>query len=572
MTFRGDRTAASLVGRIVQIFLLFSGFFLFFGCHTTVSTDAAAPTSLRLGVLVVFDQMRGDYLERWQTIFQEGGFRRLQTEGAWFSQAHLPYAWTSTGPGHASLATGCSPAVHGIIENDWYDRSAAEKVYCAAHDRYGRVPSLQSELGAGFVREDRGDGGPDRLLAPTIGEALKEATPGKGRVISLSHKDRAAVLMAGRGADGCYWLDERTGTFHTSTCYRDAVHPWVAAFNRGPSVQRWQGKVWDRLRPDLDYVVHSSPDDQDGEGTGYGQGRTFPHPFNGGGKRPKDYYRAVLSSPMGDRLLLELARAAVEGERLGQGSAPDLLCLSFSCNDVIGHSWGPDSQEMLDSMLRADLLVKELLAYLDEHVGKDRYFLVLAGDHGICPLLSVAHKQGKPTGTTGNIIARSEEILEAAYGKGPWIRMMSDFNLYLNHETIKGHGLKVEEVADRLARSLEQVPSVLKGYSAAQLQGGVAAKDEIGQRVARGYYPGRSGEVAVVLKPYHLVGWSGTNHGTPHPYDTHVAFVVYGPGIRKGKRPEPMSPLASAAILARALGVPPPTKAETGVPEGLFAD
>src|SRR5262249_23628174 len=272
----------------------------------------------KLVVLVVFDQMRGDYLERWHDLFVVDGFRRLETEGTWFANCHYPYAVTQTGPGHASLLSGCSPDRHGIVSNSWYDRQQAAAVYCATSSRYERVPPAprsepdmaeEKKLGE---KKDRiefepvptGFGAPVHMLAPTLGDVLKEATHGQGKVFGLSLKDRSTILPAGKKPDGCYWFDK--GQFVTSTYYRDRLHPWVGQLNEERVADQWFGQVWTKLRPDLNYTIYSGPDDVAGEGLGAGsiQGRVFPHPMNG--KKPigKEYYDALAMSPFGNELLL----------------------------------------------------------------------------------------------------------------------------------------------------------------------------------------------------------------------------------------------------------------------------
>jgi hypothetical protein len=539
-----------------------------------VAPDGGTPRP-RLAVLVVFDQMRGDYLSRWRDLFGEGGFRRLQEEGAWYTRCHLPYAWSSTSTGHASLATGCSPAVHGIIENDWYDRARAAQINCVGDDRYRRVPSYAAEAPPLALKyKDVGEGCPDRLLAPTLADGLKEATGGKGRVVSLSLKDRAAVLLGGRGPDACYWWDYRTGTFITSSYYRDALHPWVAEFNSARGIDQWFGGDWQPLRADLAYDRYGIVGD-----AARGESGGFRHTLTGGLKAPgKDYYKEVLNSPFGNELLLGLARVAIDREGLGADSVPDLLSLSFSSNDVIGHTWGPDSAEVLDVTVRSDRIVRELLATLDEKVGRGRYLLVVTADHGVCPLVPVARKQGLPAGgvSISDWVTRGEEFLNTTYGKGPndsarWVLCVSDFNIYLNPAVARQHGVEVDAAADALAGWLKTRPDVQTAYSLSQLRRGIPPEDEVGRRVLRGCHPERSGDVVVVVKPYHLAGGEA-NHGTPHPYDTHVPLLVYGPGVRPGTRDAPCESVAVTAILARALGIPPPARCEGQVPPDLFQE
>jgi hypothetical protein len=534
----------------------------------------------RLAVLLVFDQLRGDYLQRWQELFGEGGFRRLQKEGAWFTNCHYPYGGTFTGPGHASLATGCTPAVHGIVDNDWYDRDAGEIVNCVATDRYKAVPPAppqdKQKPSVKKVRPDAAS--PERLLAPTVADALKEATGGKGRVVALSLKDRSAVLPGGRRPDACYWFDAAGGRLVTSTYYRDQPHDWVAAFNRERFADRWFGRDWGRMRSDLDYAKYSGPDDVVGEGKGIGQGRTFPHPTTGGlGAPGKDYYQAVYNSPFGNELLLELAKQAVVAENLGADDAPDLLSVSFSSNDLVGHTWGPDSQEVLDMTLRTDRLVKELLDHLDERVGKGRYTVVLTADHGVCPLPEVARARGKDAGriVPGLLRKQADEFLHATFGKGGaparWVEEIADHMIYLDQRVLRDAKLKSSEVEKVLAGWLVKQPGIQAVYTRTELMRGPADGDALGLRIRRSFHPARSGDVIAVPRPHYFITsyLTGTTHGTPHAYDTHVAFLAYGRGVRPGVRGDEVTPLAAAAILAQALDVKPSDKAEAPLPAGL---
>jgi predicted AlkP superfamily pyrophosphatase or phosphodiesterase len=539
---------------------------------------AAKQPASKLAVLVVFDQMRGDYLTRWDSLFGDGGFHRLEKEGAWFQNCHYPYGHTVTGAGHASILTGCMPNTHGIVANEWYDRASGQEVYCATLPRYERVPPLPGDELVSKPKP-KPAGAPDRLLAPTLGDALKDATAGKGRVVALSLKDRGCILPAGHKPDAVYWFDTMSGTFVTSTYYGDRLHPWVEEFNQTRPANKWFGQEWNRLLPDLDYERYSGPDDQPGEGKGIFQGRAFPHPMNGGMKKPgKLAYDALYNSPFGNEMLLDLVKRAIDAEGLGTHDTPDLLTISFSCNDPIGHCWGPDSQEVLDVTLRSDRIIKELLATLDAKVGKGRYTLVLTADHGVCPLPEVARKQGKESDRIlPSALAReAESFLDETYGKGDgkarWVEHLVHPWIYLNFRTLREHGLKQSNVEETLAGWLKKQPGMQTAYTRTQMLQGVAADDTIGQAVRRSFHPDRSGEVTMVVKPFYQVTTflTGTGHGTPHPYDTHVPLLVFGPDVQPAVRKERVAPPTAAAILAHAIGIKPPQAAEYAAPEGLF--
>jgi hypothetical protein len=529
----------------------------------------------RLAVVVVFDQMRADYLTRWQDLFGEGGFRRLEREGAWFQDCHYPYADTVTAAGHASLLTGCSPRTHGIIANDWYDRAAGVPVNCVSSDRHQRIPPPEKETAKKPVGVS-----PDRLVAPGLADALKVATAGRGRVVSLSFKDRSAVLLGGHQPDAACWLDTTTGTFVTSSYYGDRLPPWAEEFNRERPADRWFGRDWTRLRADLDYERFSGPDDVAGEGIGLFRKRTFPHPLSGEAEKPGPaYYQALYTSPFGNDLLLDLVRRAVDAEQLGRHADPDLLCVSFSCNDPIGHVWGPDSQEVLDVTLRADQVVRDLLACLDGQVGKGRYALVMTADHGVCPLPEVSRSRGEEAGRISpeQLQRQANAFLDETFAsgdeKGRWVEAQADAWLYLNQKLLRERGLASADVEAALAGWLRKQPGVEAVYTRTQLLHGVPADDTTGRAVSRSFYPDRCGDLAVVLKPYWLFSslFMATTHGTPYDYDTHVPLLVVGPGVRPGVRHDRVTPQATAAILAHGLGIDPPARAEAPVPADLFA-
>ncbi|MCI0704646.1 MAG: alkaline phosphatase family protein [Planctomycetia bacterium] len=539
---------------------------------------------VKLAVLVVFDQMRGDYLERWQPLFGPNGFVRLQREGAWFTHCHYPYATTTTGPGHASMLTGACPDAHGIVNNLWAENG--RPVYCAGNERHRLVPPLPEfppdpdEKGKPS-EEAKFAGSPDWLLSETIADVLKESTGGKAKVFGLSLKDRSAILPTGKRPDGAYWF---YGVFGTSSYYSEQVHPWVDAFNKSKASDKWFGKDWTRFKSDVDYTKWSGADDASGEGKGYGQGVTFPHPTTGG--KPalgKKYYQAVANSPYGNDLLLEFAKTCITAEGLGADEVPDLLVVSFSSNDLIGHTWGPDSHEVLDVTLRSDALVAELLAFLDDKVGKGQYLLGITADHGICPLPEVSRTKEIDAQRidTSKLRQELDAHLSAMFPtsapeKGKSVRWVEQFVfpwVYLNPKLVAVSGKPHSEIASEAAKFLATRTGVFRTFTRETLAGALSSEDTVAQQVKRSFYPTRSGDVYVLLKPYYLPSGSlatGTTHGAPYEYDTHVPLLVYGPGIRGGIRTESTTPQAMASIFANRLRIrqpkdaafPPPTTLE----------
>lgn len=545
-------------------------------------TAPASNDPPKLVVLVVFDQMRGEYPARWAAHYGPAGFERMKREGVWFSDCQIPYACTSTGPGHASLATGAPPSVTGIIENEWYDRATAARMYCCQPKRpYDLVPPVSADLG----KPGRGAAtgySPERLLAETVGDALRAARPAS-RVFSLSIKDRTAVLMGGQKPSGAYCFDTRDGQFHTGAFYRpDGPHPWVAEFNAAKPANKWFDATWDRFKPELDYAKAVGPDDAPGEAVGFnGQGNVFPHPLKGKLTAPaKPYYDALECSPFGNELLLALVQKCVTAEKLGRGESPDLLLVSFSSTDLAGHQWGPDSQEMFDVMLRADKVVADLLAFLDAEVGKGKYTVALSADHGVCPLPELASSKAKYPAAArhpvADLVQKLNLALQGVYGGADtqWLEAFDDGTwpwVYLNHKAIEARKLKVEDVAtvarDWLANNQPYIETALTRADLAAAESPRASK--FAQQVALAFHPERCGDVIVIPKPGVLVTpyKGGTSHGSPHAYDTHVPFMLFGAGVPAlGERKERVSSLAVAPALARALGIDPPKHATAPAP------
>lgn len=548
-------------------------------------TDQRTPPALgKLVVLVVFDQLRGDYLSRWANDFGANGFERMKREGVWYQNTQIPYACTSTGPGHASLVTGAPPAIHGIVENDWWDRKANARVYCCQPSRpFDRVPVIRGSN----EKLSRGSGmgfSPENLLSDTVGDQLKASTQNQGRVYSLSIKDRSAVLMGGKKPDGMYCFDNRDGLFHTGSYYQERIHPWVAEFNAQKHADAWFDRKWEQVRPELDYSkILGNPDEAPGESFGFnGQGRLFPHPYKGQLSAPgQGYYEAVECSPAGNELLLALAKRAITAEKLGQTDTPDLLCLSFSSNDLVGHVWGPDSWEVFDMTVRADQIMADLFGFLDQTLGRDRYVVVLTSDHGICP---IPEQKKVPTArrlTVSEVLVPLRQALDHAFGVPPtgptqWFEVTDPKEqdrlwpwIYLNRRALAARELPLDQVAEYVRDWLAGRNDLETAFTRGQLERGKFPPGSLGAKAALAYRPDRCGDVLVVPKPGVLVtGYSGgTNHGSPQDYDAHIPVLVMGTGIPKlGEQPSPVSSLIVAPILARALGIDPPRDAREPLP------
>jgi hypothetical protein len=565
---------------LAPAFALLAGLGTLVCSRTRPEPPPAQPPRVRLAVLVVFDQMRGDYLARWSHLFGTDGFRRLTRDGAWFTNCHYPYGVTTTGPGHASILTGTCPDRHGIVNNSWYENG--KETSCSASPEYEMSPTPESQKGA---KPPEG-GTPERLLCETVADVLKRTYGDRAKVFGFSLKDRSAILSTGRNPDGAFWFN---GWFASSGYYAHRAgrdYPrWLMPLNLPPLADEWFGKPWDRFRPQLDYALHAGPDDEPGEGTGQKQGRTFPHDQTGGLARPgKDYYTAFANSPYASEMLAIVGKQCIISESLGKDDTPDLLVLSFSSNDLIGHTWGPDSQEVLDVTLRSDAMIASLLRFLDARVGKDRYLLGLTADHGITPLPEVSKQKGRKAERVSRteIQRRAEAYLRDRFGSPPagdksnWIEAVSLPWLYVNPKRVAQSGATRSEVARSLAAYLNGLPELERAFSRFD-----PPVDELHRRMLRSFHPARCGDVGVVLHPLDLPSGrnpkdmpkpeAGTTHGSPYPWDTHVPLVAFGPGIPGGRRSERVTPQAMAAIFSEALRITPPAAAEFPVPATLHA-
>jgi hypothetical protein len=537
----------------------------------------------KLVVVAVFDQFRGDYPVRWSMLFGPNGFARIQRDGVSYTQAHLPYAATSTGPGHASIATGQPPSVHGIVENEWFDRKLGVKLYCAQPKRpYERVPG-----------GDAGGLSPEQMLCDSLGDHLHKVSPGS-RVYSLALKDRTAVMLGGQRATAAYCFDTVHGEFHTSSYYAATVPSWVMDFNKSGAADSWFTKRWERLGNVETYNATVGQDDAPGEtryekdvktGQLVGYGPTFPHPMNIDNQpHPnKRYYERLESSPFGNELVWQFARSAIDAEQLGTRGTTDLLYLGFSSNDLIGHRWGPDSHEVLDSTLRTDALIEKMIDHLDAKLGTGNYTLFITADHGICPFPE--HEQ-KTNPEAERFDPRAEldpavmgEVLNNQFGKlaedpRTWFAEngKSAFPmLYLNRSFIEANGLNVDEVAEAIAKWAENRDHIVKAIPRAVLLGS-PSNDPLTRQCQLSCYEGRSGEVFLVIKPYCLpLGPAsvGTNHGSPNSYDTHVVLMAYGADVPKlGIQGDKINSLSIAPMICEALGIAPPRNSPTTLPSG----
>jgi Type I phosphodiesterase / nucleotide pyrophosphatase len=490
-----------------------------------------APPEIRLVLLIAVDQFRYDYLTRFRSDYTSG-FKRLLTGGAVFTDANLEHYPTVTAIGHATMLTGATPSVSGIIGNDWFDRETGTQVQSI-------TDTTVKPIGA----PDAATASPRRLLVSTLGDELKlasgkpkgsEAAP---RVIGMSLKDRSAVMPAGRGADAAYWLDTKSGAFVSSTYYMPDVPAWVKAFNDRHLADTHLGQEWTPLSPPAMSL------------------KQLPK------ERGTPFYEAVFGSPFGNELLLEFATNALTHERMGQRGVTDLMSVSFSSNDSVGHTYGPESPQVRDIAIRTDRVIGQLLDRVDKAVGLQHTLIALTADHGVAPLPENLAARSMPGGrmTNKELFGPIQKGIEAKYGPGEWLASTAGSSPYLNYALIDQKKLNPEEVRRVAADAALAVPHVARVYTRDQLLRGDVGDDRIGRRVVRGFNVQRSGDLEIILEPFWIRAASGTTHGTPYNYDAHIPLVLMGPPIKAGIYSDPVALNDLAPTLATILKVQTPS-------------
>lgn len=473
----------------------------------------------KLVVGIVVDQIRYEYLPRFWNKYGDDGFKRLVNEGYSFTNHHYNYFPTYTGPGHAAVYTGTTPAVNGIVGNSWYDRSIGRDMYVVSDS------TVQTVGGQGAV----GRMSPANLLSTTVTDELKTVSP-ESKVIGVSIKDRGAVLPAGHLGDAAYWYDSKSGNFVTSSWYRDELPDWVRAFNKEGLAREFSKKTWETLLPIEEYT-ESNADDSPYEGVFSGESApVFPHDMNGSVGR-------ILSSPFGNTLVKELARHTIEGEQMGADDITDFLAVSFSSTDYVGHRFGPHSIEVQDTYLRLDRDLADLLSFLDDEVGKGKYIVFLTSDHGVVDVPAELMDRGLPGGyfDSKTAVDSLESYFRGKYGEGNWVEAYTNQQVYLNRDLLEREEISLKAMQDDAARYLQRFEGVRSVNTALNLLS-EGYSEGIQAMYQNGFLYDRSGDVFIQLKP----GWldsssrTGTSHGSPYNYDTHVPLIFYGWNIPHG--------------------------------------
>lgn len=508
-----------------------------------------------LVVGIVVDQMRQEYLYRFQERFSSEGFKRLLKKGYVFHNAHYDYVPTYTAVGHASIYTGADPASHGILANEWYDPIERREIYCAEDNSVYTI-------GEGSKKE--GAHSPRNLLVTTVSDELKMSTDFQSKVISISLKDRAAVLPGGHFADAAYWLS-KSGNFISSSFYMKSLPTWVNTFNAEQRPLRYLSQKWEPIFSIKSYAASSLNTYKE-----YPFNKGFPYHFSEDLK--KQGPKVIIETPFGNDLIVDFAQRAIENEKLGQRNTTDFLAISFSATDYIGHKVGPRSAELEDTYLRMDRTLGNLLKFLDKKLGSSKYVLFLTADHAVAENVAFmkAHKYELDLFSESKFCGAIKDFSKKTYGKD-LIKNCSNLQVFLHKDALVSVAQKAEalEGFKNFALFHKGVKSV---YTQKDLQG-ANDLDPYGKMIAKNLDPRRSGDLFLLLKPGVLYSeYSiGSTHGSPYTYDTHVPLIWYGHGITKGESHEKVKIHQIAPTLSQKLKITFPNASSVDVLKQLFS-
>ncbi|MGE0449003.1 MAG: alkaline phosphatase family protein [Vicinamibacterales bacterium] len=492
--------------------------------------------------IVVVDQMRADYIDRYQHQWQHG-LKRLLANGAWYRVAEYPYAGTVTCPGHATIATGTLPATHGMILNTWFDRAAQAEVTCTADPHvtnisYGR-------------RVASGDSAAN-LRATTLADELRAQLDPPGRSVAVSLKARAAIMLAGRAPSAVAWFDE-AGAWVTSSAFASAPLPTLQAWFAAHSFEQDAGRRWEPALSPGAYLFGRSVA---GVSPPAGMTQVFPHALSDDGAIDLRFYERWQTSPFADEYVSQLALDVARAQGLGSGPSTSLLSVSFSALDKVGHQYGPHSHEVQDVLIRLDRTLGGLLDALDAMAGSGHHVVALVGDHGVAPIPEQARESALDAGRVDakQLIAVCERALSAVLGPGPHVARLVGSDLYLTGAS-STRLASTPSAVDALRSAVAELPGIAGLFTAEELERTPAWDSSLRGRFARSHFPGRSGDVTFLVRPYWQIAPTGTTHGSPYAYDARVPLMLMGQGIAAGQYGVPASPVDLAPTLAYLAGV-----------------
>lgn len=509
------------------------------------------PTAPKLVLLISIDQGRADYIDRFSDMYMPpkqgstiGGFRWIGETGVRYTDAHHHHLPTATGPGHSILMTGSVPAINGIVGNDWWDREAKEDHYVTADKT---VQTVGGNMAGQSARP---------LKTTTVGDELRMATNGQSKVVGISFKDRAAILMAGHSADEVVWFDYGAGNFVTSTYFASKLPAWADEFNKSRVMDQFVGKNWTAAQPESFYKYSRNAPHEAGS-------KAFTHAY--GATKNAGYYNNVVRSVGGQKLVFDLAEMAIDSGKLGQHDVPDVLCLNLASNDYIGHAWGPNSPEVVDIWIETDKQLSRLFNKLSKTIpgGIDNVAIVISADHGVAPIPADAQKDridsNRVSGTA--VVTAVNNALNAKYGQAKWVLGgLFEQNLYLDRTIMDAKSLKRDEVEQVAADAAATVPGIYAAFTRTNIMQGRLPLMPYSEWIANGFHPTYGGDVFILEGPNQVyTGATGTSHGSVWAYDTHIPIMTRWKGQKPGKISRRVYTHDIAPTLSTLLGIEYPS-------------
>ena len=502
------------------------------------------PQKPKLVVGLVIDQMRWDFLYRYNDLYTTNGFKRLLKDGYSCENTLIPFMPTYTAPGHSCVYTGSVPAINGIIGNNWYDKTTGTGVYCTQDDA---AQTVGSKSGAGKMS-------PKNLWATTVTDELRLATNFKSKVIGIALKDRGAILPAGHSANAAYWYDGEEGKWITSNYYMNELPVWVNDFNANDYPAKYMSKSWN-LDTAKSLYIQSTEDDMPFEGNIIGEaGVVFPHQL---ANIKTSRNEAFKTTPFANTFTFNFAKAVVKNEQLGTNSVPDFLSVSISSTDYIGHTFGPNSIEIEDTYLKLDKDIADFLQYLDKLVGKDNYLFFLTADHGVAHVPAFLNQHAIPAGVVDDagLLAKINQLVQDKFGVKKAITTIINYQIYLGDLSLN----KRKDITSFIIAELKKEPYITNAVELEKISEATLPEPQK-KMMINGYTPNRSGDIQFVFKPgYFDGGTKGTTHGLWNPYDAHIPLLFYGWNVKQGKTNRETYMTDIAATIAAMLQIQMPS-------------
>ena len=496
--------------------------FIHCGLHSQSQGDYTIPRP-KLIIGLVIDQMRWDYLYRFNELYGSDGFNRLLKQGFSCENTMVPYVPTYTAPGHSCIYTGSVPAIHGIVGNNWFDTRTGKNVYCT-DDSLVRTVGSSTEWGRMSPRN---------LWTTTITDELRFSNNFKSKVIGIALKDRASILPAGHSANAAYWYDDKAGNWITSSYYMSDLPAWLTGLNSKHFPDEAMMKDWNTVLP-VEKYSQSAGDDNSYEHSIQGESsKTFPHRLS---QISKDKYEAFKFTPASITYTFDLAKAAIQNENLGKTDVPDFVAISISSTDYIGHWFGPNSVEVEDTYLRLDRDIADFLKFLDDNVGKENYLLFLTADHGVShiPAFLTQHKTPSGIFNEGKLSKEISVMLEKKFNIKNGVRMLENYQVYLNKGEIDKSG-KSSRVNEEVIKLLLGESFIVQAFETQRISE-ASLPEPIKRMTINGFNPKRSGDIQFTIKPAYFVGGDvGTTHGLWNPYDAHIPLIWFGWNVKQGR-------------------------------------